>query len=388
MTRSLLPYRGAMPNGDTYPRPVAWLIAPFVLAFLQVFGTFGAAHGQPEARPPDAVAVVLALVGPAALLLIPHRTRPLLVTITAATFAYLVIGYPFGPVFASFAIAVVIAVMRSRRLEAWTAVAVVLGLGALLRHGLYDFAWSWAWFAGASAWALVILGFGELMRLNRARLREARRARAEERLREAGEERLRIARELHDVVAHHMSLIHVQAGVALHVLDRKPDQVETALATIKDASKEALTELRALIGVLRADGETAPRLPVASLDGLDELAARTSQAGVSTTVDVRGELSSVPASVGAALYRIAQEAVTNVVRHSGATRARIVVTVDHVSAVLSVTDNGRGAVHAEEGTGLRGMRERAAAFGGSIWFGPVASGGTEVKAELPIGGDA
>lgn len=387
MARSLLPYRGAMPNGHPHPRPVAWLIAPFVLAFFQVFGTFGAAHGQPDARSPDPRAVILALVGPAALLLIPRRTRPLLVTITAATFAYLVTGYPFGPVLASFAIAVVIAVMRSRRLEAWAAVVVVLGLGALVRHALHDFAWSWAWFAGASAWALVIIGFGELMRLNRARLREARRARAEERRREAGEERLRIARELHDVVAHHMSLIHVQAGVALHVLDRKPEQVETALATIKDASKEALTELRALIGVLRAEGEAAPRLPIASLDGLDELAARTSQAGVSTTVDVRGELNRVPASAAAALYRIAQEAVTNVVRHSGATRAKIVVTVEDASVVLSVSDNGRGAEHADEGTGLRGMRERAQALGGTVSLGPAEGGGTEVKAELPIGGD-
>jgi signal transduction histidine kinase len=121
---------------------------------------------------------------------------------------------------------------------------------------------------------------------------------------------------------------------------------------------------------------------------LDELAARTSQAGVSTTVDVRGDLNRVPASVGAALYRIAQEAVTNVVRHSGGTRARIAVTVDDASAGLSVTDNGRGAEQAEEGTGVRGMRERAGALGGSVWFGPAEGGGTEVKAELPIGGDA
>jgi hypothetical protein len=174
VARALLPYRGAMPNGDTFPRPVAWLFAPFILAFIQVFGTFGAAHGQPEARPPDVLAVVLALTGPAALLLLPHRTRPLLVTITLATFAYLVIGYPFGPVFASFAVAVVIAVMRSRRLEAWSAVVIVLGVANLIRFAVHDLSWSWAWFAGASAWALVILGFGELMRLNRARQREAR----------------------------------------------------------------------------------------------------------------------------------------------------------------------------------------------------------------------
>jgi signal transduction histidine kinase len=277
-------------------------------------------------------------------------------------------------------------VMRSLRIEAWAAVVVVLGLASVVRVVTRDVEWSWAWFAGAAAWALIVLGFGELMRLNRARMVEVRRARAESMRREAGEERLRIARELHDVVAHHMSLIHVQAGVALHVLDRKPEQAETALATIKDASKEALTELRALIGVLRADGE-APRAPIASLTALEELAARTSQAGVSTTVDVRGDLDQVPASVGAAMFRIAQEAVTNIVRHSGATRASILVTIEDDAATLVMRDNGRGAGGSAEGAGWRGMRERAAAFGGSVDVASAQGGGTEVRAELPIGAD-
>jgi signal transduction histidine kinase len=386
-----------MPNGESFrrhPPPQAggtpsWLtVAPFLLAFIQVSGTFGAAYRQPEARTPDAVAVALALAGPTALLLIPSRTRLLLAAVSVATFTYLALGYPYGPIFASFAIAVVIAVMRAVRIEAWAAVVVVLGLASPIRALSVETRWSWGWFAGVTAWGLIVVGTGELLRLNRARQLEARRARAEERRRQAGEERLRIARELHDVVAHHMSLIHVQAGVALHVLDRKPDQVETALTTIKDASKEALTELRALIGVLRADGEPAPRAPVASLPALQELAARTSQAGVSTTVDVHGDLGGVPASVGSALFRIAQEAVTNVVRHSGATRARIVVSVGDGAATLSVTDNGRGGGQAEEGTGLRGMRERATALGGDVSFGPADGGGAELKAELPLGGDA
>jgi signal transduction histidine kinase len=374
-----------MPNGETFRRHPRWLIAPFFLAFIQVFGTFGAFNRQPEARPPDAVAVALAIVGPAALLLIPDRTRLLLATTTAATFGYLALGYPYGPIFASFAVAVVISVMRSLRIEAWAAVASVLGLAGVIRVATRGDEWSWAWFAGAVAWALIVLGFGELMRTNRARIAEARRARAELLRREAGEERLRIARELHDVVAHHMSLIHVQAGVALHVLDRKPEQVETALVTIKDASKEALTELRALIGVLRADGEAAPRVPVASLTALEELAARTSQAGVSTTVDVRGDLDRVPVAVAAAMFRIAQEAVTNVVRHSGATRASIVVRVEEREARLVVRDNGRGTDGSTEGAGWRGMRERAAAFSGSVDVGSAPGGGTEVSAELPIG---
>ena len=193
-----------------------------------------------------------------------------------------------------------------------------------------------------------------------------------------------------------MSLIHVQAGVALHLVDRKPEQVETALETIKDASKEALTELRALIGVLRAEGELAPRAPVARLEALDELADRASHAGVTTTVDVTGDLAAVPASVGTAAYRIVQEAVTNVVRHSSATRARISVDVGTHDLDVTVTDDGRGPGDAgredasHEGTGLRGMRERASALGGSIELTEAADsasgGGARLHTRLPLGG--
>jgi len=377
-----------MPIGADVQRSPRWLVAPFFLAFVQVFGTFGAAHGQPDARPSDVMAIALALVGPVALLVIPWRTRLLLVTIAGATFVYVALGYPYGPVFASFAAAVAIAVTRGLRAEAWTAVAAALGLAVFARVVIRDEGWSWTWFAGVCAWSMIVVGIGELVRLNRARIVEAGRARAELRRREAGEERLRIARELHDVVAHHMSLIHVQAGVALHVLDRKPDQVETALTTIKDASKEALTELRALIGVLRAEGEPAPVTPTASLANLDELAARTSQAGVTTTVDVRGDLHPVPLAVSAAAYRIAQEAMTNVVRHSGATRASIVVHIDEAALHLTVQDNGRGFAGAPEGTGLHGMRERASAFGGHVAISEGPDAGAIVHADFPLGGDA
>jgi signal transduction histidine kinase len=361
-------------------------VGPIVLGFIQVFGTFGAAQAQPEARPPDALAVALALVGPSALLLLPRRTVPLLIAVTAATFTYLALGYPYGPVFASFAITVALAVVRGARTIAWFAVATALVLATSVRLWAWDLGWSWTWFAGACAWALIVVGIGEIVRANRASVLEARRARFESRRREAGEERLRIARELHDVVAHHMSLIHVQAGVALHLVDRNPEQAETALATIKEASKEALTELRALIGVLRADGEGAPLAPVASLAGLEELAARTSQAGVSTAVDVEGDLTAVPAGLGAAAFRISQEAMTNVVRHSGASRARIRVVVGADALELSVVDNGRGPAGAGEGTGLRGMRERASALGGSVTLRSEAGGGARIDAWLPFGG--
>ena len=366
-----------------------WLIGPVVLAFVQVVGTFGAARGQPEARQPDALAVLIAIAGPASLYLLRKRPRSVLVFITAITFLYVALGYPYGPVFASFVGAVFSNIARGNRAEAWGAVAGAVVLSMVARLTILDEGWSWPAFAGVLAWSLLVLAAGELVRVNRARMVEFRRARTEERRREAGEERLRIARELHDVVAHHMSLIHVQAGVALHIVDRRPEQVETALTIIKDASKEALTELRALIGVLRADGEQAPRAPIARLDALDELADRTSHTGITTTVEVTGDLAAVPTAVGSAAYRIVQEAVTNVVRHSGATRARIDVTVGPDDLDVSVTDNGRGPgsddpEHA--GTGLRGMRERAAALGGRIDLTAAPGGGARLHATLPLGG--
>jgi signal transduction histidine kinase len=362
-----------------------------VLAFVQVIGTFGASRNQPEAREPDVIAVLILLAGPASLYALRHRPRTVLLFVTVITSVYVAMGYAFGPVFASFVITAVVNVARSRRIEAWGAVGVVLLL-AIVGRAAVGKEWSWGFAGGVLAWSLLVLTIGELVRLNRARTAEFRRARAEERRREAGEERLRIARELHDVVAHHMSLIHVQAGVALHLVDRKPEHVETALTTIKDASKEALTELRALIGVLRADGEEAPLAPVARLEGLDELADRTSHAGVTTTVEVTGDLGTIPTATGTAAYRIVQEAVTNVVRHSGATRARISVVVGAHDLEVTVTDNGRGPGDADPGagTGLRGMRERATALGGSVDLGTApdsaSGGGARLHATLPLGG--
>jgi signal transduction histidine kinase len=389
-----LPYRGHVSPPYYGPPRRFWLVAPVFLAFVQVVGTFGASRNQPEAREPDVIAVLIVLAGPASLYLLSRRPRTVLLFVTAITSVYVAMGYAAGPVFASFVISAVVNVARSRRVEAWAAVAGLLLLSMAIQFFAHD-TWSWGYAAGVLAWSLLVLAIGELVRLNRARMIEYRRARAEEKRREAGEERLRIARELHDVVAHHMSLIHVQAGVALHLVDRKPEQVETALTTIKDASKEALTELRALIGVLRAEGEEAPRAPVARLEGLAELADRASHAGVTTTVEVSGDLGSVPASVGTAAYRIAQEAVTNVVRHSGATRARIAVSVGPHELDLTVTDNGRGpdggdADTEHGGTGLRGMRERASALGGSVELtaapDSASGGGARLHATLPLGG--
>jgi signal transduction histidine kinase len=205
--------------------------------------------------------------------------------VAAVTLGYLLRGYAYGPVIISLVVALFAAVVRGHRTAAWLAAGFVYVGHFALRPLFGDEGWSWGQALGVGAWALVILIAGEVARVRIERAAAARQARAETERRLANEERLRIARELHDVVAHHMSLINVQAGVALHLVDRRPEQAQTALAAIKDASKEALAELRSLVGVLRDESEAAPRRPASMLDSLDGLVeqrprrARRPQAG-------------------------------------------------------------------------------------------------------------
>jgi signal transduction histidine kinase len=218
--------------------------------------------------------------------------------------------------------------------------------------------------------------------------RSRREAIEEESQRRLGEERLRIAREVHDVVAHAMVAINVQAGVAAHRLDKDPEQARSALRAIKDTSGEALSDLRATLGVLRGEDGDAPVRPAAGLGDLDELAAGLRGAGVRVELDV-ADVGELPAAVHAAGYRIVQEALTNALRHAGATQVRVRVERDAGAVRLVVADDGGGAAAngAGDGTGsgLRGMRERAAALGGSFEAGPADGGGWRVAATLPAG---
>jgi signal transduction histidine kinase len=198
------------------------------------------------------------------------------------------------------------------------------------------------------------------------------------------EERLRIAREVHDVVAHAMVAINVQSGVAAHLLEQDSEQARAALQQIKQASGDALNDLRATLGVLRDPDQAAPVGPAAGLEELDEVAAQLRAAGVEVTVDVDAARG-VPTPVGSAGYRIVQEALTNVLRHARASRAAVVVRADEQALTISVTDDGTGpGGSGGAGAGVRGMRERAAALGGTLSAGPVAGGGWQVSATLPL----
>ncbi|WOQ69526.1 histidine kinase [Microbacterium limosum] len=206
-------------------------------------------------------------------------------------------------------------------------------------------------------------------------------------------DRLRIARELHDVVAHHVSAMGVQAGAARSVLDRNPDAARSALAGVEASAREALGDLRHLLGTLRspddptidADGEVAAS--TVGLDALPALVERATQTGLPTTLTLLGDAVQVPAVVQVNLFRIAQEALTNARRHGGPDAAADVrLRYDPGSVELEVTNSGRVAPARPGGLGIVGMRERAASSGGTLEAGPRSRGGYLVRARIPVSG--
>jgi signal transduction histidine kinase len=220
------------------------------------------------------------------------------------------------------------------------------------------------------------------------RAAELEAAREELARRAVTEERLRIARELHDVVAHSMSIIAVQSGVGAHLLDSRPEEARKALAAVEATSRQALVEMRRLLGVLRQEAE--PRGSLAPAPGLGEveaLASEVARAGVRVEVRIEGTPAALPAGLDLSAYRIVQEALTNVVRHAGPATARVAVRYAPDRVALEVADDGRGgdpAGHGRGGHGIAGMRERAALYGGTLEAGPLPGGGFRVAASLPL----
>jgi signal transduction histidine kinase len=209
--------------------------------------------------------------------------------------------------------------------------------------------------------------------------------------RAVAEERLRIARELHDVVAHSLSVIAVQSGVGAHVAATQPEEARKALAAVEAASRTTLNELRRLLGVLREDGEPPGSLaPAPGLAAVDTLLAQMGEAGLAVNLRVEGVRPQVPPGVDLSAYRIVQEALTNVLKHAGPARAQVVICYGDQEVAIEVTDDGRGpapattARRAGTGHGLVGFRERTALFGGELEVGPRPGGGFRVAVRLPF----
>jgi signal transduction histidine kinase len=346
-------------------------------------------------RPLDALGLVLLAAGPLAL--VARRRWPLavLAVVEAVSVAYSARHYPEGGtgLTAFVALYTVAAHVESRRLVV-AAAAVTAGLAVVMELAFYRS----TMFEGEPLYGAVVMlaaaWLGEAVRNRRAyvaelrdRAERAERTREEEARRRVDEERMRIARELHDVVSHSIGVISVQAGVAAHLLERRPDKAGAALATIRQASDEALGELHAMLGVLRQPDGRAPLQPAPGLAQLDALVAQAEGAGLQVEVAVRGA-DRLPPAVDLACYRIVQESLTNVVRHAGARSATVTVAADGDCLVVEVTDDGAGAAADGNGNGTRqgivGMRERARALGGTLQAGPRPEGGFRVSARLPL----
>ncbi|MFF2191286.1 sensor histidine kinase [Streptomyces sp. NPDC058155] len=230
-----------------------------------------------------------------------------------------------------------------------------------------------------TGWLVAVVALGAM--------RNGRVAYAEEEARlRATQERLRIARELHDVIGHNMSMIHVQASSALHRIQKDPAQAQEALAAIKQGSKDGLRELRATLGVLRQVDEEAPTAPSPGLSRIDELVSSAARAGMDVRIEQSGAHSPLPAAVDLAVYRIVQESLTNAVKHSGARHVVVRIHHDDRALTLSVQDDGQRAARAGQGggSGIAGMTERARALGGTLSAEPGRAGGFIVRARLPF----
>jgi signal transduction histidine kinase len=325
----------------------------------------------------------LLLVLPAFVLLLRNRYPvAVFLVVSALVVTYYGSGQPGGPalLYAIFAL-FTLATLRGALVAALAGGGVLAGGAVLARlvepkqelDGRVGFAIAWAGMAIAAGAALAARRSGLA----------ARRAQAHERTKRFAEaERLRIAREVHDVVAHSLAMINVQAGVGAHVADRHPEQAKAALLAIKEASHTALDDLRATLAVLRSGEGHAPS---PSLRRLADLTDATGAAGL--PVQVHGEPGELPAAVDSAAYRIVQESLTNAVRHA---RDATAITVRFARAdegiEVLVHDDGSGSVAPGSGNGLRGMRERAEALGGTLAAGARADGGFQVHAVLPVPG--
>jgi len=242
---------------------------------------------------------------------------------------------------------------------------------------------------GLGAGLAALLVGTELVRLRRQRSLALAQGREEADLRQASEERLRIARDLHDIVAHNISVINVQANTALHLMDRQPERARAALSTINEVSKQALVELRSVLGVLRDVDQEAPRAPAPGLAQLGALLEHSRAAGLAVEVAEEGERRRLPADVDVTAYRIVQESLTNSTRHSGGGRATVRLTYGQTDIVVAVDDDGPGVRAGQTngtGKGITGMTERAEAVGGTLQAGPRPGGGFSVRARLPLNG--
>lgn len=367
------------------PRRLLDVAVVIPLLVLVLVGTHESAEHQSNlVRDLDAVGYVLAVL--AAVSVVRWRAAPLeaLLVCGAVTATYLGVGYPWGPVVVPLALLAFAAAWRvpTDRSLGPAAVVLALLLGGMVGRFAQDPGTGAAVeIVTAPGWFAVPFAIGLALRTRRDAAERDRRAEAE---RAIAAERLRIAADVHDVAGHGLAVIAMQAGVALHVLERRPEQARIALEEIRSTSTEALDGLRATLDSLRAPGDGSPLNPgLPGLGDLPALAERISRAGVAVRLEPSGVVGSVPPAVDHVAYRVVQEALTNVLRHADADRAWVETAWGPTSLTVRVHDDGRAAA-GPEGGGITGMRSRVQAAGGTLRAGPLPAGGFEVVATLPV----
>jgi signal transduction histidine kinase len=375
----------------TWVQPLLDVGVPAVLAVLAVV--------QLTADPPPGNPALVTACALAAVLPLGLRRRwplPVTVVVSLALIPQVLAGDGTPATFASFLASMVcvytlVRLSRPATIAAGLAVlAVAVVVTAVLQEHTspftpFDVVYPLAYFGIAA-------GLGAVVRHRALRLSavQDRAVALEERLEReaelaAAEERTRIARELHDVVAHGLSLMVVQAEAAEELLDRSPDDARERLHRVQDTGRQSLGEMRRLLGVLRAAGPDGPTTaPQPSLAGLQDLVDDAAAGGLPVEVTVDGDLSALPLGVELTAFRIVQEALTNTRRHAGATGAAVRVTHRPGVLALEVTDDGAGPAGSRAGHGLIGMRERVALYGGTLSTGAGPAGGYRVAAELPL----
>jgi signal transduction histidine kinase len=373
---------GVVPPGRPTDVAVAVLVGVAQLGLTTL-----AARHRTDRLSLDLLSYLLLAVGPVALLWRWRSPAGVLAVVMGACVLYFALGYPYGPAWLALIVALWTAVTGGARRAAWVTtfvgLAVYFTLAAVV--GRVE-PINPATVAAHTSSLLLVLAVAELAMAGRQRRLAADRTRAEEDRRRAGEERMRIARELHDVLAHNISLINVQAGVALHLMDEQPGQSRSALVAIKQASNDALGELRSVLDVLRQGDEAPPRSPASGLAHLDSLVSGAGATGLEVRTRVEGTPRPLSAGTDLAAYRIIQEALTNVTRHAGPATASVLVRYTKDGLTVQVDDDGRGpsSPNGTGGNGILGMRERVAALGGDLDAGPRPGGGFRVLAHLPL----
>jgi signal transduction histidine kinase len=369
------------------------------VAVVQLAGAPLAARHQAGGRDLDTWAFLLLAAAVAMLVFRRRWPVPTLAAVFAATLGYSLLDYPGGPIWLPLIIAFGTVLLTGHRLAAYVSLAAGYGAFLWLVNAATGRPYPTGWaIVGLAAWLLLLAAVAELVRNRRAyqqasrqRAEEEQRTRDEQVRRQASEERLGIARELHDVLAHSISMINVQAGVALELMEQRPEQARTALTAIKRASKDALVEVQAVLGSLRGAGQaevaSAPRAPATRLADLAGLVGTAEAAGLAVHTEISGESTTLPAGVELAAFRIVQEALTNVVRHAGARTATVRVDYGPDELLVQVDDDGRRRPVlplSNGGSGIAGMRERADALGGQLTATVRPGGGFRVAARLPV----